>query len=621
MARSNNEPPQGNLRNIRAGLTLLDAHPLFTSLIKNNGPTTKGAPFTPKGYARLNCLPYGQDRGGFTTSIEVNPWKRATPEEWANVIGQALLHLFFGHVDPKRTDDAWQVACAVVAEEFLRAVNVGHRPEELTLPELPSLGRDVETIASALQDGGPTLLALYGGAGLAAGEPSFTFASGLSPLSAKTRNYRQEIFAAAIRASVVKAISKAGDTARGAATPRRKPNSMAERARSWFMTSYPLLGSLASAFEIVEDAEVCEMHDISIAAVYSEMRRVYINPKFPWTYPAMQFVMAHELLHVGLRHEPRRQGREPFLWNVACDYVINGWLVEMGVGTFPADDLLLDPELGFEKESAEAIYDRIVGDLRLTRRVNKARTLRGQGLVDVISERPAAWWNGPGADLDAFYRRALAEGVDLHIATGTRGLLPGDLIEEIRAIQQRPIPWDVRLGQWMDAFFPPLEARRSFARASRRQASTPDIPRAVWLRPEELRAARTFGVVMDTSGSMPPRLLARALGAIASYALSREVPYVRVLQCDARVHDMGYVEPEALLGQIQVHGRGGTVLQPAIARLEADDQFPKDAPILVITDGDCDVLSIHRQHAFLMPAAARLPFRSNAPRFAFERGD
>jgi predicted metal-dependent peptidase len=173
----------------------------------------------------------------------------------------------------------------------------------------------------------------------------------------------------------------------------------------------------------------------------------------------------------------------------------------------------------------------------------------------------------------------------------------------------------------MDAFFPPLEAKRSFARASRRQASTPDIPRPIWLRPEERLAARTFGVVLDTSGSMPPRLLARALGAIASYALSREVPRVRVLQCDAGVHDMGYVEPETLLGQVEVRGRGGTVLQPAITRLEADARFPKDAPILVITDGGCDALSIRREHAFLMPEGARLPFHTRAPRFAFERGD
>jgi len=624
VSKARKDPPKENIRAIEAGVNLLRAHPLFGALGLDRWwtPHLKGEPFSPKGYARLHSHPHDhRQREGFATTVEANPWQRATPEEWAHVLGQALLHIYLCHADPERSDDAWPVACEVVAEEFLRALDVGRRPEALRPADLPSLGRDVESVANALREGGASLLALYGGVGLAAGAPSFTFTSGLPPLPAKVRRERQEILAAAIRASVVKAISAAGDTARGVSTAQRNPNSMAQRARSWFVASYPLLGALATAFEIVEDAALCELHDIAVAAVDSELRRVYINPKFAWTYPGMQFVMAHELLHVGLRHEARRQGREPYLWNVACDYVINGWLVEMGVGEFPTDDLLLDPELGFEKESAEAIYDRIAGDLRLTRRLNKARTLRGQGKVDIISERPPAWWSGPGTDLDAFYRRALADGLDLHVASGTRGLLPGDLVEEIRAIQQRPIPWDVQLGQWMDAFFPPLEAKRSFARASRRQASTPDIPRPIWLRPEERLAARTFGVVLDTSGSMPPRLLARALGAIASYALSREVPRVRVLQCDAGVHDMGYVEPETLLGQVEVRGRGGTVLQPAITRLEADARFPKDAPILVITDGGCDALSIRREHAFLMPEGARLPFHTRAPRFAFERGD
>ena len=624
MAKPGKPPPKENLKAIEAGLLLLRAHPLFGALELDPywRPDLRGASFTPRGYARLHSHPYRYKHPhGFVTTIEANPWKKAEPDEWAHVLGQALLHFHFCHADPEHTDEAWRVACEVVAEEFIRSCGLGRRPEALIPADRPSLGGNVQAAANALRNGGSGMLAAYAGCGIAADAPAFTFTHGLPPLSSKVRREREERLAAAIRSSVVKAIATAGDATRGVATATRNPNSMAQRARAWFVASYPLLGALAAAFEIIEDAELCQLHDIAVAAVDSELRRVYINPKFAWTYPGMQFVMAHELLHVGLRHEARRQGREPYVWNVACDYVINGWLVEMGVGEFPTDDLLLDPELGFERESAEAIYDRIVGDLRLARRLNKARTLRGQGKVDIIGERPPAWWSGPGTDLDAFYRRALAEGLDLHERSGARGLLPGDLVEEIRAIQQRPIPWDVKLGQWMDAFFPPLEAKRSFSRASRRQASTPDIPRPVWLRPEERLVTRTFGVVLDTSGSMSPRLLAKALGAIASYALSREVPMVRVLQCDAGVHDMGYVEPETLLGRVEVRGRGGTVLQPAIARLEADPRFPKDAPILVITDGACDVLSIRRSHAFLMPQGARLSFPSAAPRFPFETED
>jgi predicted DNA-binding transcriptional regulator YafY len=51
----------------------------------------------------------------------------------------------------------------------------------------------------------------------------------------------------------------------------------------------------------------------------------------------------------------------------------------------------------------------------------------------------------------------------------------------------------------------------------------------------------TFGVVLDTSGSMERTVLARALGTIASYATSRDVPAVRVVFCDAAPYDEGYL--------------------------------------------------------------------------------
>ncbi|MEO3854105.1 hypothetical protein [Acrocarpospora sp. B8E8] len=51
----------------------------------------------------------------------------------------------------------------------------------------------------------------------------------------------------------------------------------------------------------------------------------------------------------------------------SCDYVVNGWLVEMGVGEMP-EGLLRDPEL--RGLSCEAVYDRITGDLRRLRKLS-----------------------------------------------------------------------------------------------------------------------------------------------------------------------------------------------------------------------------------------------------------
>ncbi|WP_231934729.1 hypothetical protein [Micromonospora viridifaciens] len=72
---------------------------------------------------------------------------------------------------------------------------------------------------------------------------------------------------------------------------------------------------------------------------------------------------------------------------------------------------------------------------------------------------------------------------------------------------------------------------------------------------------------------------------------------------------------EEIAGRVRVRGRGGTVLQPGVRLLERADDFPADGPILVITDGECDVLRIRRDHAFLVPRGARLPFSPRGPVF------
>jgi predicted metal-dependent peptidase len=311
--------------------------------------------------------------------------------------------------------------------------------------------------------------------------------------------------------------------------------------------------------------------------------------------------MAHEFLHAALRHDVRHQWRDAYLWNVACDFVINGWLTEMGVGERP-NEVLYDEQL--KGLNAEAVYDRIVTDMRMYR---KLATLRGVGLGDMLS--PGDGGFSVDTDLDAFYRRAIGQGLSYHQEQG-RGYLPEGLIEEIRALSHPPIPWDVELARWFDEMFEPLEKKRSYARPSRRQSSTPDIPRPSWIVSQTALDGRTFGVVLDTSGSMERSLLAAALGAIASYSAARDVPGVRVVFCDAEAYDQGYMKPEDIAGTVKVKGRGGTVLQPGIELLEHADDFPKDAPLLIITDAGCEdrLILYGREHAYLIPEGAQLPF-------------
>ena len=117
-------------------------------------------------------------------------------------------------------------------------------------------------------------------------------------------------------------------------------------------------------------------------------------------------------------------------------------------------------------------------------------------------------------------------------------------------------------------------------------------------------------MVIDTSGSMSDKQIGMALGSVASYAAAKEVPLVRVVFCDAEATDAGYLSPEDLAGRVKVTGRGGTVLQPALDLYQKMKDFPKNGPILIITDGYIENrLHVRREHAYLIPKGNRLPFQ------------
>ena len=47
-----------------------------------------------------------------------------------------------------------------------------------------------------------------------------------------------------------------------------------ERAKSWFVSSFPLLGGMVAAFTLLEDAELCRREEVMVAAVDETLRRL-----------------------------------------------------------------------------------------------------------------------------------------------------------------------------------------------------------------------------------------------------------------------------------------------------------------------------------------------------------
>jgi predicted metal-dependent peptidase len=539
----------------------------------------------------------------------VNDEAKLSTPQWLAVLAIATLVLALGA--PRRLavpSPHADLAAQLAALHWWRTLKLGVLPERMELaPELLQWGRlPLREIVARLKsepehelhDGCWTLNASLDEPLLVSAVVARRCVGG----TAISRDLEQ-VFAHAMVDNARRAL-RVHDEASRASRDGADPNSHAARARRWLITHYPLLGGLLTQFELVEDAEVCRRMDIRIAAIHVGAGEIYVNPACGLSLEQSKFVVAHEILHAGLCHASRRHGRDADLWNVACDFVINDWLVTMQVGVAP-DGLLFDEEL--RGWSADDIYLRLAADLRVRRRLC---TLRGDD-VDLLDERPDRGFT----DREEFCRRALAQGLDHH-QSGGRGLLPAGLVEAIRTLSQPPIPWQAALAEWMRERFPLIERRRSYARPSRRQSTTPDTPRPRFVAPDDERTTRTFGVIVDSSASMERIELGKALGAIVSYAQAQDVREVRLVYCDAQPYDEGFVAIEALASRVSVRGRGGTVLQPAVELLQTRRDFPKAAPILLITDGLCeDDLQVARDHAFLLTTGGRLPFVTRKPVF------
>lgn len=547
---------------------------------------------------------YISTKGWLTVSSDgqlwLNPKRRATAEQWARLIAQAMTMLGFGFIRRSEFAIEWELAALIAAMRFCEGLKIGPLPEELQAYPFPEgTHSDADMLFRQLmEEGVPEMLrrwhALYSG-----GEASCFF----WPVRPRTHKVDWKVLLAeGLSNSVSRALEQAGGYE--ASSTREYKLTPAQKARRQVMTLYPLLGALAANFDIEEDARLCQEYEISVAAIDVGAGKIWINPLARLSPSELIFVFSHELLHAGLNHASRRRGRDPELWNVACDFVINDWLIEMKVGTPPEIGLLYDASLA--SLSAEEIYDTLAQNIRQAR---KLITLRGRSGGDILDDTPGSRF----VDAEAWCRRALYQGLERCLYTSVRGVLPAGLIEEIRSLAHPPVPWDVRLAEWFDEHFPPPEYRRSYARPSRRQSSTPNIPRPALISPpEELRRARVFGVVLDTSGSMDPALLGKALGAIASYSLAHDVFAVRFICCDAQAYDRGWVQPELLTDRFTLQGRGGTVLQPGVNLLNAlakRGDFPVNGPVLIITDGYCeDKISVAMEHAWLIPQGRRLPF-------------
>lgn len=158
-------------------------------------------------------------------------------------------------------------------------------------------------------------------------------------------------------------------------------------------------------------------------------------------------------------------------------------------------------------------------------------------------------------------KQMIQQAVDDHIKN--HGTIPAEITEQVKKLLKRPqVPFTQILRSWVVAT-QKYRRRRSVTRVCRRHIGVPDF----WPFPGSGKE-RKFTVVWitDTSGSMGSKELEMGLNELASLQRAEKDIDIIVIEADACVeHEYHLSKPQDKISYA-VHGRGGTVFDPALIR-------------------------------------------------------
>lgn len=122
-------------------------------------------------------------------------------------------------------------------------------------------------------------------------------------------------------------------------------------ARIGLLLKHPFFGNMATRLRVQECDDWCP-------TAATDGRHLYYNTQFfnAMNNKEIEFVIAHEILHCVFDHLTRRNDRDPKLYNIAADYIVNNMLVRDRIGSKPT---LVDcfQDFKYEGWSSEEVYD------------------------------------------------------------------------------------------------------------------------------------------------------------------------------------------------------------------------------------------------------------------------
>ena len=345
------------------------------------------------------------------------------------------------------------------------------------------------------------------------------------------------------------------------------------KARAALVLSQPFFGSLALHLRPVADP--------SVETMETDGRTLFANPAFAdgLSFDRLTGVVAHEVMHLACAHHARRGGRDPRRWNVACDYAINGLLLEAGF-VLP-EGRLHDP--GYDGLSAEEIYARLPpedGDGGGDGRSNGPNAPPSADPGGCGGVRDAPGQDGGKASPAELSRAAKDWQIAALQAAQTAkaaGKLPGAMARLVEGLRTPSVDWREVLRRFVQT-----TARNDYrwCPPNRRYV-------AMGLYLPSLRSEELGPVVIavDTSGSISGDVVAAFSAEISAILEDCRPEAVHVLYCDTEIAGTETLSPDDLPLDLEPAGGGGTDFRPPFEWVEAQGLAP--ACLIYLTDLVC----------------------------------
>lgn len=349
-------------------------------------------------------------------------------------------------------------------------------------------------------------------------------------------------------------------------------------ARVGLLLRHPFFGNMATRLRIQCADEWCPT-----AAV--DGRNLYFNTQFfnAMNNKEIEFVIAHEILHCVFDHLGRRDERNPMLYNIAADYIVNNLLVRDRIGEKPS---IVDcfQDFKYEGWTSEEVYDELFKEAekngqefleQLGEMLDEHLDLEGDGTEEDNKDgkgRPKY----SKAEMDQI-KDEIKEAMIQASQTAGAGNTPAGVQRIIKQLTEPKINWRELLRQQIQST---IKSDYTFARPSRKGWHTGAI-----LPGMNFQDTIDICITLDMSGSIGDAQAKDFLGEIQGIMDEYKDYKIKLWCFDTAVYneqDFSADDGDALT-DYEILGGGGTDFMVNWQYMKDNDIQPKK--FIMFTDG------------------------------------